>query len=183
LRETVVNAICHRDYASSVNVQIRIFDNRLEVWNPGELPEGMTIEDLRRQHESKPRNKLIGNAFFLIKYIEQFGTGIQRILDDCHAQRLPEPNLEAQGHAFRVVFAPGEFKGVKLNDRQTRAILLVRQRGHITRRQYERELDASARTANRDLKDLVEKGVLVPHGTGPQSKYILATDDSKDRGI
>jgi len=66
LREAVVNTICHRDYASSANVQIRIFDDRLEVWNPGDLPEGMTVEDLRRQHESKPRNKLIANAFFLI---------------------------------------------------------------------------------------------------------------------
>ena len=67
LREAVVNAICHRDYADTANVQIQIFDDRLEVWNPGDLPEGMTVEDLRRPHESKPRNKLIANAFFLIQ--------------------------------------------------------------------------------------------------------------------
>jgi len=183
LREAVVNAICHRDYASSANVQIRIFDDRLEVWNPGELPEGMTVEDLRRQHESKPRNKLIANAFFLIKYIEQFGTGIQRILDDCHAQRLPEPNFEVQGHTFRAVFSPGEVKAVQLNDRQMRVMLYVQQRGQITRTQYERELGVSSRTANRDLKDLVKKGVLSPRGTGRQSKYVLATGEPKGGGV
>ncbi|MDE2058253.1 MAG: putative DNA binding domain-containing protein [candidate division NC10 bacterium] len=183
LREAVVNAICHRDYASSANVQIRIFDDRLEVWNPGELPEGMTVEDLRRQHESKPRNKLIANAFFLIKYIEQFGTGIQRILDDCHAQHLPEPNFEVQGHTFRAVFSPGEVKAVQLNDRQMRVMLYVQQRGQITRTQYEKELGVSSRTANRDLKDLVKKGVLSPRGTGPQSKYVLATGEPKGGGV
>ncbi len=106
LREAVVNAICHRDYADTANVQIRIFDDRLEVWNPGDLPEGMTVEDLRRPHESKPRNKLIANAFFLIKYIEQFGTGIQRILDDCHFHQTPEPDFQVHGHTFRTIFIP-----------------------------------------------------------------------------
>ena len=182
LREAVVNAICHRDYASSANVQVRIFDDRLEIWNPGELPEGMTVEDLRREHESKPRNKLIANAFFLIKYIEQFGTGIQRILDDCHAQRLPEPVFQAQGHTFRAVFSPGELKTMRFNDRQMRVLLYVQQRGEITRSQYERELGVSSRTANRDLKDLVMKGALSPHGTGPHSKYVLATDEGKGGG-
>lgn len=59
LREALVNAICHRNYTSTANVQVRIFDNRLEIWNPGELPAGMTIDDLRKKHESKPRNRLI----------------------------------------------------------------------------------------------------------------------------
>jgi ATP-dependent DNA helicase RecG len=119
----VVNAICHRDYASSANVKVRIFDDRLEVWNPGDLPEGMTVDDLRRPHESKPRNKLIANVFFPIKYIEQFGTGIQRILDDCRSQELPEPNFEIAGNTFRAKFTPGLFAGkvegpVKLSERE-----------------------------------------------------------------
>jgi ATP-dependent DNA helicase RecG len=183
LREAVVNAVCHRDYASSANVQVRIYDDRLEVLNPGDLPEGMTVDDLRRPHESKPRNKLIANAFFLIKYIEQFGTGIQRILDDCRAQDLPSPTFEAKGHSFRAIFTPGEPSAVQLNDRQMKALLHVQQRGEITRIQYERELGVSSRTANRDLKDLVSKGVLSPRGTGPQSKYVLATGEQKGDGV
>jgi len=156
---------------------------RLEIWNPGELPEGMTVEDLRRPHDSKPWNKLIANVFFLIKYIEQFGTGIQRILDDCRAQGLPEPTFEAQGHSLRVVFRPGKFEEVQLNDRQTRAVLHVQQQGYIIRSQYESELGVSGRTANRDLSDLVAKGILSLRGTGPKSRYVLSSDELKDGGV
>jgi ATP-dependent DNA helicase RecG len=178
LREAVVNAICHRDYASSANVQIRIFDDRLEVWNPGELPEGMTVEDLRRQHESKPRNKLIANAFFLIKYIEQFGTGIQRILDDCRAQRLPEPVFQVQGHTFRAVFAPGQMASrtgvsVNLSERRQKAIEHIRTKGQISRREYAKQAGVSPETAKRDLTKLVEEGVLAVHRAGRSTIYKL----------
>jgi ATP-dependent DNA helicase RecG len=73
IREAITNAVAHRDYFSSGNVQIRIFDDRIEVWNPGCLPEGLTVEKLKGKHESKPRNKLIARMFFLIKYIRAMG--------------------------------------------------------------------------------------------------------------
>lgn len=102
LREALINAVCHRDYASTANVQIRIFDDRLEIWNPGGLPEGMTVADLWQQHESQPRNQLIANAFFLIKYVEQFGTGIQRIVDDCREHRKPSRTLSLDPYRRRL---------------------------------------------------------------------------------
>ncbi|OGV66337.1 MAG: hypothetical protein A2498_15315 [Lentisphaerae bacterium RIFOXYC12_FULL_60_16] len=108
LREALVNAICHRDYASTANVQVRIFDDRLEIWNPGELPAGMTVDDLRREHESKPRNRLIANAFFLIKYVEQFGTGTRRIIDDCRSKGLPEPEFKVRPGTFIATFRPAK---------------------------------------------------------------------------
>jgi len=73
IREAITNAVCHRDYFSNGNVQIRIFDDSIEIWNPGTLPEGLTIEDLKGKHESKPRNKLIARLFFLIKYKRRMG--------------------------------------------------------------------------------------------------------------
>ncbi|MBI5606166.1 MAG: putative DNA binding domain-containing protein [Deltaproteobacteria bacterium] len=178
LREAVINAVCHRDYAGTANVQIRIFDDRLEIWNPGELPEGMTVEDLRRPHESKPRNKLIANAFFLIKYIEQFGTGIQRILDDCHAQRLPEPSFKAQGHNFRAIFMPGLTSGkskeyITLNERHQKALEYIRKQGQISRREYAKQLDVSEETAKRDLSQMVKEGILVMHRAGRSTVYKL----------
>lgn len=106
LREALVNAVCHRDYASSANVQVRIFDDRLEVWNPGALPAGMTVEDLRKEHDSKPRNRAIANAFFLIKYVEQFGTGTRRIIEDCQAKGLPEPTFQSRADTFITTFKP-----------------------------------------------------------------------------
>lgn len=178
LREAVVNAICHRDYASSANVQIRIFDDRLEVWNPGDLPEGMTVDDLRRPHESKPRNKLIANAFFLIKYIEQFGTGIQRILDDCRAQQLPEPNFEVRGHTFRSVFTPREpgiapEEDTGRTDRQNKALKYIRQHGRITRAKYEEIGGLPVHTAKRELARMVKAGLIVRRGGGRSYWYEL----------
>jgi len=73
--EAIINATCHRDYFDSGNIQVRIFDDRIEVWSPGLLPEGITLADLYRTHNSRPRNHRIAHAFFLINYIEQWGTG------------------------------------------------------------------------------------------------------------
>ncbi len=178
LREAIVNAICHRDYASTANVQIRIFDDRLEVWNPGELPEGMTVEDLRREHESKPRNKLVANAFFLIKYVEQFGTGIRRILDDCRTQQLPEPDFQVKGHSFCATFRPGNIvvaprKDVQLDRRQRNAIEHLKREGRISRRQYAKMTGVSDETAKRDLAKLVEDGILNVHRAGRSTFYTL----------
>jgi ATP-dependent DNA helicase RecG len=188
LREAVVNAICHRDYDSSANVQIRIFDDRLEVWNPGELPEGMTVEDLRREHESKPRNKLIANAFFLIKYIEQFGTGIQRILDDCRAQQLPEPDFQVQGHTFRTVFKPRQTAVAAEEDagrtnRQNIALNYTRQHGRITRSQYQEISGLPLHTAKRELARMVKAGLIIRYGSGRSYWYELRDREGVPRSV
>ena len=146
----------------------------------------MTVEDLRHQHESKPRNKLVADAFFLIKYIEQFGTGIQRILDDCHAQQLPEPDFQVQGHTFRAVFKPGAVSGRKpsaseLNERQKRAVEKIRQMDRITRAEYEKLAGVSRATAKRDLENLKKAGILVQRESGPAAYYELCDRLKKAR--
>lgn len=107
MREAVINAVSHRDYASPGNVQVRIFDNALEVWNPGSLPPDLSIADLKIVHESLPRNKSIARAFFLVRFIEQFGGGTLRIITECRAAGLPVPEFKLRPHAFRVIFKKG----------------------------------------------------------------------------
>ena len=194
LREAIVNAVCHRDYASSANVQVRIFDDRLEVWNPGGLPEGMTVNDLRGFHESKPRNRLIANAFFLIKYVEQFGTGTGRIIDDCRRHGLPEPEFESRPDRFRAVFRSrlgiGQTGGVpvEVTERQRKALAYVRAHGKVTRGEYERLSGLPPYTAKRDLAALVKDGVLLMRGAGRKHWYELRNTESapqvvpQDRG-
>lgn len=104
VREAVVNAICHRDYTSTGNVQVRIFDDSLEVWNPGLLPPGLSIRDLKRRHDSRPRNKLIASALFLAGVIEQFGQGTIKILRLCREAGIPAPEFEERGSSFVVRF-------------------------------------------------------------------------------
>ena len=176
LREALINAVCHRDYASTANVQIRIFDDRLEIWNPGVLPDGMTVADLWKQHESRPRNQLVANAFFLIKYVEQFGTGIQRIVDDCRAHRKPDPGFEIHGQTFRAVFMPAAVVGEplppsELNPRQKMALDRVRLDGRVTRQEYVRLAGCSPATAKRDLFGLVSSGLLIRRRSGRNAWY------------
>lgn len=93
LREAVLNAIIHRNYGVPAQIQIRVYADRLHIWNPGELPEDWSAETLLGQHASKPFNPDIANAFFWAGEIESWGRGIQRILGACRREGVPEPNL------------------------------------------------------------------------------------------
>jgi len=106
LREAIVNAVCHRDYSSTGNVQIGIYDDRIEIWNPGKLPEPLTPAMLKGEHQSIPNNPLIANALFLIRYIEQWGKGTNKIIEWCKDHGLEDPDFEEIGGSFVVKF-PG----------------------------------------------------------------------------
>jgi len=88
LREAVINALCHRDYASVGTVQVRIYDDRLEVWNPGRLPPELSIEALYRQHASHPRNPRLAHALHRARLIEHWGTGTLRIIEACRGHDI-----------------------------------------------------------------------------------------------
>ena len=105
LREAVVNAIAHKDYASPAPIQIRAYDDRLEVWNPGHLPQGWTVDHLTSRHPSIPFNPLIANAFFRAGMIEAWGRGIQRIMDVCETSKVPVPKWRYESGGLRVEFA------------------------------------------------------------------------------
>jgi len=104
IREAVTNAICHRDYEISSNIQVRIFDDRIEIWGCDPLPKPLTIEDLKKKHDSVLRNHLIGKCFFLIKYIEQWETGTNRIIRECLEHGLTEPLFEEISESLVVTF-------------------------------------------------------------------------------
>lgn len=105
LREAVINAICHRDYGDVADIQIKIFENSLQVWSPGYLPYDVTVDDLfDPEHTSKPRNKLIAQIFYDMRLIERYGSGISRILDGCQEAGLPKPFFENFSGGFRIKF-------------------------------------------------------------------------------
>ena len=96
--EAIVNAVAHRDYTSAASVQVMLFADRLEVWNPGTLPPPLTLDKLRVPHESLPGNPLLARAMYLAKYIEQMGTGTLDMIERCIAAGLREPEFEASGN-------------------------------------------------------------------------------------
>ncbi len=102
LREAVVNAIAHRDYRSTANVQVYIFQDRVEIVTPGGLPAGMREEDLGSK--SVPRNPLLFSMLYRMKLVEQIGSGIRRIHDACLEHGAPEPAIQVSPDWVIVTF-------------------------------------------------------------------------------
>ncbi|MFA5414016.1 MAG: ATP-binding protein [Methanoregula sp.] len=178
LREAVINAVCHRDYNSSGNVQIRIFDSRAQVWNPGILMEGVTVELLKVEHSSHPRNKTIARLLFYIGYIEQWGSGTLSMIAACERDGVPDPQFRETGSDFVVTFVPSTVNTLLehpeiLNDRQHKALKYLQTHSTITRQEYSRIFECNERTARRDLADLEMKNVIVMGKRGATKLFRL----------
>jgi len=181
LREAVTNAICHRDYSELPDIQIKIYDDFIQIWNPGFLPFGITIDDLYDPlHTSKPRNKLIAQIFYDIGFIERYGSGIQRMIDECNKMKIPEPEFAEKFGGFSITFKKDMFtyeylSGLKLNDRQIKAVLQIKTKGTISNQQYRKLFNISDRLARFDLNSLCKQGILEKFGgeTGRNIVYNL----------
>lgn len=111
LREAIINAIVHRDYTDNGNIQIRIFDDTLQIWSPGLLPPEINIKKLLSENRSIPRNKKLAQIFYNINLIENWGTGFHRIIDACLQKGLLKPFFEEKAGAFVVTFFRKKLKG------------------------------------------------------------------------
>lgn len=103
IREIVINAIIHRDYRSTQDSVVKVFDDRIEIFNPGGLPEGITIEKLLKgEYISIARNKKIAEVFKAAGLIEKYGSGIKRILNAFNSYNLPAPEFKEMSGGFMV---------------------------------------------------------------------------------
>ena len=115
IAEAIVNAVAHRDYTSTGAVQVMLFRNRLEIWNPGQLPHNLTLSQLKQPHSSFPANPLIAGPLYLAGYIERLGTGILDMIRLCKEAGLNEPEFK-QEDVFKTIIwrsrqATGEADG------------------------------------------------------------------------
>ena len=101
LREMLLNALVHRTYMGAP-IQIRVFDDRLSIWNEGQLPAGIDVESLKREHSSRPRNPKIADSCFKAGYIDSWGRGTLKIIDACKEADLPEPDIKEQDGGIAV---------------------------------------------------------------------------------
>ena len=103
IREIVMNMIVHRDYRSSSDSIVKIFNEKIEFYNPGRLPENISVDDLiSNNYKSTPRNKLIADFFKSLGLIEKYGSGIRRILEYCASYNLPTPEFKNISDGFAV---------------------------------------------------------------------------------
>lgn len=179
LREAILNSIVHKDY-SSTYVFLRVYDDRLHIWNPGALPEELDVEKLKGEHSSYPRNKNIANVFFKAGYIEAWGRGTNKIINACLDAGLPEPLIcEEHGGVgvtfLKDIFTEDYLKTLDLNERQVKSVLFTKEKGEITNSDYQDINSIKKSVAAKELQDLTEKGLLIKIGTtGRGTKYILS---------
>jgi len=176
LREAVINAICHRDYAKAGTTQVRIYDDRLEVWNPATLPADLTVAQLYMEHPSRPHNRRLADAFYRARLIEHWGTGTLRMVSAFEGSGLPRPEYRYEMGTFIVCFRSAvnlraHSGDIALNDRQREAVAMAVAQGSITRLEYADKLGISKRQALRDLNELVTLGVLSREAVGPATSY------------
>ena len=168
VREAIINAVAHADYAQrGAPIRVSIFDDRLEVENPGLLPFGLTVEDLRHGI-SKLRNRVIGRVFHELGLIEQWGSGIQRMTAACREAGLAAPALEEMGTRFRVTLLTARTGAPRVDD--TDQVILDAMAGDkgLSTQEIATAIELTARATRTRLLKLVERGLVREVGTSPQ---------------
>ena len=169
----------HRNYLGSSVVQMRMCENHFNIWNEGELPAGISLDSLKRQHPSRPRNWLIADVCFKGGYIDAWGRGTIKILDTCKEAELPEPEMQELDGGFNITLFKNTLTEEQLtklgfNARQIKAVMYVKDKRRISNKEYQEMFGVARMTATRDLTLLVEKGVLKSSDTkGAGSYYEL----------
>lgn len=179
LREMLLNALVHRNYFGAP-IQLKIYDDKIAIWNEGTLPEGLTLDSLKRQHPSRPRNPLIADVCFKGGYIDAWGRGTLKIIDSCREANLPEPDMqEIDGGflltVFKDIYTEEHLIKMGLNERQIKAVLFLKENGKITNKQYRELTGLSDEGVRIDMNLLIEKGLLLAKGKGRGSYYVLKT--------
>lgn len=178
LRELLLNAIIHKNYMGS-HIQVSVYDDKLIVWNEGNLPEDLTIADLKKKHGSRPRNPLVADIFFKGGLIESWGRGTLKIIDECKKYGLPEPEIELSGGGISVTLFKNtlndkNLKLLGLNDRQLKAINYLKEHNKVTNGEYQSLTGCSRNTASRDLNELVKNDLILSSSQkGSGSFYYL----------
>jgi len=201
IRELIVNAICHRDYSDQGSkIIIKMFLDHIEYYNPGGLPRWITPENIINKQYS--RNKTIAKVLSKVRYIEELGEGWDKITKE-HKEHALNPNLpeiDANSHTFRVTLfstkkkferAEKERKMLweRLNERQRKAIRYIQEHNRITNKEYRSLFSVVKDTAIRDLKDLMDKGIINQRGQGRATHYVMlkkvskSSDKSVDKSV
>ena len=186
LREAIVNAVAHRDYfEKGANVQVDIFDNRIEISNPGGLPKGLKPENFGKH--SVARNSLIAALLHRCNYIEKAGTGIQRMREGMKEAGLLEPAFEFSGFFTVTLRRFNLSKDIMLefslnNKRADRVVAILRQlilHHALDVEGIAGDLSTSSRTIRNDIDLLVAKGWVESSGATKGRNYSLTAAGHK----
>lgn len=180
IREAATNAILHADYtAKGSHIQVAIFDDRIEFTNPGGLPFGLTLEKAI-SGSSKLRNRVIGRVFRELKLIEQWGSGLRRILGACKRQGLKTPIFEELGTQFRLTLYSTQVEEIVVAPWIESVLKYLKQEGRVTTQEAAKLWKVSTRTARTRLKSLQEDGFIFRLGTSETDPTVVYISTRKD---
>jgi ATP-dependent DNA helicase RecG len=172
VREALLNSVQHRDYeAYDGSIIIKLSPSAISIWNLGSLPAGMTVDELKRVHYSRPRNPDIAHTFFLRGFVERVGSGTSRILTALRSAGLPDAEWETISGGLQIVLRYTRVSGI--NERQRTLLERLGEGDAITVAEYLKRFGAgvTARQARIDLGDLTKKGFLVRRGSARSTRY------------
>lgn len=169
IREIVANAIIHRDYMiTGTYTQVVVFADRIEISNPGTLPPGITIDNLKESQFS--RNEVIANLMRGLDYMEEFGRGIDLIYARMAEYKLVKPLFKNRSNTFKVTLLGPRFE--KLNERQVKVWDYLQEFSQINISTATKLFPKISRaTLNNDLKGLVVIGLIMPEGASSNTYY------------
>lgn len=202
LREMLYNSICHKDY-TGLDIQMHVYNDHVEIWNEGELPDGYNEEVLYGKHSSKPRNRNIADTMFKAGFIDTWGRGYKKIQDGFKVAGLPMPTVKSEFGGTTVTFQRGydvlkgrkyvtsnvgsgasfvgsdvgsnvgSFSVVQLSERQRKICELIKDNAYISSKQMSVVLSVVRRTVERDLAALQKMGVLLREGNTSAGRWVL----------
>ncbi len=175
LREALLNAVVHRDYDYSGSTIINIYQDRMEFISLGGLVKGLTLADIKGG-ASQPRNMVVANIFYRLKFIESYGTGIQKIIES-YAGCEAEPEFKPAPASF-VVTLPNRNTAIRFafdpaRSNEENILALLQTRPAITRKDVEQVLGCSSFPANKAINALLAQGKLVKVGAARGTRYVL----------
>jgi len=177
VRETLLNAIVHKDYSFSGSTLISIFDDRIEFLTIGGLVRGINEDDILLG-VSISRNKNLARVFYLLKWIEAYGTGIPKIIES-YEKHSEKPKVEISTNAFKVTLPNLSFsyqteqERIYLNVNEEKIVYLLKNSDRIRRSDVEEALPISQPMAVKLLKNLLDKSIIVRQGQGKNVTYVL----------
>lgn len=176
IREAIINAVVHADYSQQgAPIRLSIFDDRVEIENPGLLLFGLTVEEIKRG-VSKLRNRVIGQVFYRLGLIERWGSGVRRIIDSCKDAGFPEPLFEEIGTHFRVTLYTQPIESPRLNVTDQAIITVLKHADGLSTKEISEKIGKSARMTRSRLVKLIECGLVIELGSGlndPLRKYFI----------
>lgn len=182
VKEAIVNVVCHRDYTSNASVQIMLFRNRLEVWNPGVLPYGLTVQKLFGPHKSLPANPLLADPMYWNGYIEKVGTGTEDIINKCRDYGLKTPEFYQEEDFRVVIWRIGDCDPTAIQGDPTaiqgdptieeKVLELIGNTPSVSRTKLSELLNISERQVRKIIERLRNRGILTREG-GNSGRWII----------